>query len=190
MKSFALILVLAAGPVFADEISDGLEDALKAYQDGDLKEATELVDYVKSLLGEKNANLLTGFLPDAPEGWSREVEDTAAMSGAFAGLGQGGLIVSARYTTQTGKGISYMIMADSPMMAMMGAIFSNPALMGGKAKVKRINRQKVLIGEDGQLQAMVHNRFIIQMDPDDKDVTIEEMIQLFEATDIDGLKDF
>lgn len=126
----------------------------------------------------------------SPEGWSREVEDGAAMSGAFAGMGQGGLVASAKYMTDAGNEISYMIMADSPMVAIMGNLFSNPALLGAQGKMKRINRQKVLVGKDGNFQALLHNRFMIQIEPNDQNVTEEDMLKLFEATDINGLKDF
>lgn len=188
-KIITLIFALATTPLYADEISDSLSDALKAYQEGDLKETSELVSYIKTLLAEKNADVLAGFLPEAPAGWSRELDDGAAMSGTMASLGQGGSIASAKYKTDQGGGISYMIMADSPMMAMMGAMLTNPALMGG-GKVKRIKRQKVLIGKDGELQAMLHNRFIIRIEPEDKDVSEEDLISLFEATDIDGLQGY
>jgi hypothetical protein len=188
-KIITLIFTLATTPLYADEISDSLRDALKAYEDGDLKETSELMSYVTTLLAEKNANVLAGFLPEAPSGWSRELDDGAATSGAMASLGQGGSIASAKYKTDLGGDISYMIMADSPMMAMMGAMLANPALMGG-GKVKRIKRQKVLIGKEGELQAMLHNRFVIRIEPDNKDVSEEDLIILFEATDVDGLQGY
>jgi hypothetical protein len=190
MKRLLLILVLAAGPAVSDEISDGLQDALKAYQEGDLKEATEVVDYVAKLLKEKNANRLTVFLPDAPSGWKRQLVDTATISGALIGLGQDGTAASAKYTNENGKTVSYTIMADSPMMAMMGAVLSNPALMGNAGKTMRIKRQNVLLDDDGVLQSMVYNRFVIRISPDNSGVGEDILVQLFETTDFDGLKDF
>jgi len=71
------------------------------------------------------------------------------------------------------------------MAMMMGAQFSNPALLAQMGEVRRINRQQVLLSNDGDLQALVANRFLIQIEgSDDQDIHAE----LFEGIDIKALK--
>ncbi len=66
-------------------------------------------------------------------------------------------------------------------------MFGNAALMGSMGKVKRIGRQKVVITNDGELQAMVDNRIFIQVTGR---APVEDKEAYFGAIDLAGLKDF
>ena len=65
-------LALLAAPASADEIADTLQSAIDAYQEGDVQYALEELDYARSKLLELKTDALSGFLPEAPEGWTPE----------------------------------------------------------------------------------------------------------------------
>jgi len=61
----ALALILAL-PAAADEISDTMQSALDAYNEGDAAYALEELDYARQLLLQLKTDALTQFLPEAP----------------------------------------------------------------------------------------------------------------------------
>jgi len=193
MPRFASALAIAAvasalslaqpGTARADDIEDSLRAALEAYQAGDIALAKEELDFASQLLSQLKAEGLAGFLPDPLPGWEREDGETQAMGAAMMG---GGLSASAAYT-QGDKRINIEMLADNPMVTAMAGMFTNTAVMGSMGTVRRINGQKVVITNDGELQTMVNNRILIQMSGT---APTEDMEAYFAAIDMDGLKAF
>jgi hypothetical protein len=66
-------------------------------------------------------------------------------------------------------------------------MFGNTALMGAMGQVKRINRQKVVITKNGELQALIDNRILVQIGGN---ASAEDKEAYFAAMDIKGLEDF
>jgi hypothetical protein len=62
---------LVAAPVSADEFTETLESALKAYGEGDITGARQDLDYAAKLLTALKAEALAKFLPEPPAGWTR-----------------------------------------------------------------------------------------------------------------------
>ncbi len=62
---------VAAAPVFAfaDDITDAIEQARKAYQGGDLAGAKQNLDLASQLIGQKNAEGFAALLPAPLSGW-------------------------------------------------------------------------------------------------------------------------
>lgn len=175
-------MFLLAPAAQADEISETIEAALEAYAAGDIKLAKEELDYAGQLLNQLKAQGLTGFLPDALDGWEREeIETQAAGAAAF-----GGLMAEAIYIRGEDD-IELRLMADNPMVAAMGTALSNAAIMGTMGTVKRINRQKLVVTPDGEIQALVDGRVLVQIEGA---ASVEDKLAYFEALDIDGLKNF
>ena len=180
--AFAFLAFLIALPAQADEIEDTIEAALEAYREGDLKTAKEELDFAAQLMAQQKAEGLGGFLPEPLAGWEREVEDTTQAITMFGG----GLMAKARYSDGEND-VEIQMMADNQMVAAMGAMFNNAALMGAMGKVKRINRQKVVITPQGELQTLIANRIMIQITgsaPED----VKEAY--FAGIDIEGLEEF
>ena len=171
---------LTTGTAAADEFKDTIEAAIEAYEAGDIKTAKEEIDFAAQLLGQMKAEGLSGFLPEALDGWEREVGETQSM----AALG-GGQMASARYT-RDGKTVEIQLMAGNQMVTAMGAMFSNPVLMGAAGKVKRINRQKVVITNQGEIQTLI-NQVMVQISGS-ADVDAKE--EYFGEMDVKGLEAF
>ena len=95
-----LALVLAAAPVVADEFTDTLQSALKAYEEGDVDGASADLEYAGKLLTAMKAESLAALLPAALPGWTRAEADAAESSG-FMGMLGGGTAAAATYTKGT-----------------------------------------------------------------------------------------
>ena len=186
MKQFVVALCLAAGlgsASAADEIEDAIAAGLEAYRAGDMAGAKEELDYAATLLGQKKAAGLTAFLPPALDGWTRSDGDASAAGAALFG---GGLNASADYTRGADM-VEIQIMADSPMVAGMGAMLGNPAMMATQGEVRRVGRQRYVVTADGGVMALVGGRALVQLSGS---AAREDKIAYFEAIDFSGLEAF
>ncbi len=174
----ALVLFLpVAAP--ADEIADTIRSALDAYETGDVQYATEELAYAQQLLRELKASGLSAFLPPAPEGWTRS--DDAEMSANMGFMGGG---VGAKATYQKGDSrFEITLMADNPMVAAMGGMFANAAMMG--IRQVRVGRER-FADQDGQLTALIGNRVLVQASGAPADV----MVPVLQAIDFAALAAF
>lgn len=187
MKKYLPYLALLAAmstAVRADDVSETLANALKAYEAGDIKYALEEIAYAEQLLKDMQAGELEAFLPLAPEGWAREIDE-----GAAAGFGMmGGTGVVATYKSETDSKIeqfTFTIMMDSPMVAGMAGLFGNAALMGSQGKLVRVGREKFLKQED-KLMGLIDGRVLIQVEGGQS----EMVIPMLESIDLRALGRF
>ncbi|MEL6335111.1 MAG: hypothetical protein AAFQ88_00570 [Pseudomonadota bacterium] len=168
-----------------DEVEQALEAALEAYRAGDFALAQQEVDFAAGLLSQRKAQNLASLLPGPFDGWGMEEDGDTNMT-AMAAMFGGGLVAQRIYHGPSGT-VELTIMADNPMVASMAALFQNPGLMGAGGTLKRLAGQRAVMSPDGELTAMVANRFLIQVTGDadeaDKDA-------YFSAIDFDGLSAF
>ncbi len=177
---FAILLVSATNPALADEVTDTLSSALQAYDEGDIDYAIEELDYAKQLLQAMSVQALTDFLPEAPEGWTREI-GASEMNAGLAILG-GGVGAEATYSNGS-ETVTVTIMADNPMVAMFGGMIANAGMMG--LKMHRIGREKFVF-DDGQLTGLIDNRIMVQAEGAD----VDTMISILENMDFKALANF
>ncbi len=178
----ALVIGGLSAAAQADEIEDSLQMALEAYQAGDINAAKEEIDYVGQLLTQLKAAALGAFLPEALPDWIKGEGEAGATTMGFGG----GLAASASYTRGRDV-IEIQIMAENAMVNTMAVMFANPAVMGSMGTLKRIKRQKVVITQQGELQALLDKRILIQITGPSP---AEDKEAYFAAMDIRGLKDF
>lgn len=157
--------------------------ALEAYQAGDINAAKEEIDYAAQLISQMKAAGLSEFLPDALPDWTRAEGDGQAP--ANMGFG-GGMVASASYMRENDR-IEIQLMADNQMVTAMAGMFNNAAMMGSLGQVKRIRRQKVVITQQGELQAMINNRIFVKITGR---APVEDKEAYFAALDLRGLQDF
>ncbi len=155
-----------AGAAVADDVSDTLTSALEAYEDGDLQYAIEELEYAKQLMLGMKTDALSAFLPDAPEGWSREIN--TEMNAGLAMMG-GGVGSEAEYTGP-GDTFTITIMADNPMVGAMGAMIGNAAAMG--AKIERVGREKFMV-QDDTAQGLIDKRILVKAENGDMAMMLE-----------------
>lgn len=174
-------LLLAPLPAAADDITDALSAALGAYEDGDISDALGEIAYATQLLNALQAQGLANFLPEPLDGWTREVSDDVSASLGFMG---GGTAAQATYQGPSGQ-FSITLMADNPMVASMGAMLGNAAIMSSMGQIVRINRENFL-SADGDLSGLIGNRILIQAENGEE----ADMIAHLEQLDFDELEDF
>ncbi|MEL7204606.1 MAG: hypothetical protein AAGL19_10575 [Pseudomonadota bacterium] len=175
----AAALAMSVSTAQADDITEALESAMQAYEDGDTQYALEELEFAKQLLQAMKTDELVQFLPDAPDGWSREVNTEMNAGLAFMGGGSG---AEATYDGD-GQSITITMMADNPMVAGMAGMIGNAGLMG--AQVERLGRQKFMIME-GEISGLVDNRILIQASGGD----VDDMLELLETMDFRALGKF
>jgi len=178
---FAVLAILATAPAHADEVADTIRSALDAYEEGDVAYAAEELTFALQLLKEMRAGDLQAFLPEALDGWTRELDPDAA-----AGLAMmGGTGAAARYTGGSGD-FQVTIMMDSPMIAGMAAMFTNPAVIASSGgRMVRVGREK-FVSMDGNVTGLVGNRVLIQAEGDDEAAIIAHL----ETIDLRALSQF
>lgn len=182
LKPFILAgaaLAFTLGTAQADDITEALQSALEAYEDGDTQYALEELEYAKQLLQALKTDALVEFLPEAPDGWSREVNTEMNAGLAFMGGGTG---AEATYSGD-GQSITITVMADNPMVAGMAGMIGNAGLMG--AKIERVGRQKFMV-MDSEINGLVDNRILVKASGGDVDM----MLELLETMDFRALGKF
>lgn len=117
---------LLAGSATADEITDQVTLGVEAYEAQEYQAAIDELQYavalIQELLNAQNAQLL----PDPLSGWEAgEVENTSAALGM---LGGGGTHMSRRYS-KGDMSVEIVLSANSPLLATMSAMISNPMLL-------------------------------------------------------------
>lgn len=165
MMTAAAMIAMMPLTAQADEVTDTLEAAIAAYNDGDIAFALEELGFARDMLMAKQTESFGSLLPEAPDGWTREMDNDMVAGMAMFGGGTG---AGARYTSADGQQ-SYTItmLADSPMVISMGAMVQNAGAMG--MDVERVGQQRVAIG-DNQAMALVNNRILVTIDGDGRDL--------------------
>ena len=138
-----LTLTLSAGHAHADEITDQIQSAVEAYEQQDYQGAIGDLNYaiaqIQEIVNARNAQLL----PEPLDGWT--ASDVENVGAAMAMLG-GGTSMTRRYSRGT-EALEINITANSPWIAGMMQMMSNPMLMAGNPNLKpyrykRINGMK------------------------------------------------
>ena len=100
---------LLAAPALADDITDAIEQARKAYQGGDLANAKQSLDLASQLIGQKNAESFATLLPNPLPGWKAEKPQAQAMGAAVFGAS----VASRSYSNAQGESVEVQITGDS-----------------------------------------------------------------------------
>lgn len=170
---FAVLLAVAGTTAsWADDVSDTLQSALDAYEEGDLQYALEELEYAKQLMLTMKTDALTVFLPEAPAGWTREINSEINAS---LGMMGGGVGAEAEYSNDNDS-FTVTILADNPMVGAMTAIISNAAAMG--MKIERVGREKFAI-QDDTVQGLIDNRILVKAEGGD----VAQMLELLKQID-------
>src|SRR5690242_7730585 len=95
LRLLALPVMLAVAPVArADDVTDQINEALKAYQNHDTQTAIAALDAASNLLRQGRADALKKLLPAVPPGWNADDAESSAVSVAMLG---GGVTASRAY---------------------------------------------------------------------------------------------
>jgi hypothetical protein len=164
--SVALMSFLAT-PLFADDVTESISEALEYYNNGDYSDAVSNLNYAAQLIQQKKGVSLESLLPQPLKGWmAAEASSQAAAAGVFGG------VTAEREYTRGDATVSVTIISDSPMIQGMAMLFSNPVFaVSDGGKLEKIAGQKAIVkydsaGKSGEIQIMVGNRFLVMIEGD------------------------
>ncbi len=152
----ALVLLGLVSSSRADDVSDAVAEAAKAYAAGDLATAKQSLDLASQLVAQKQADALAKLLPEPPSGWTAEPVDATAGMAGFLG---GGLILKRSYERGE-KAVELQLMANSPILGSMAPLFANVQLLGGMGKVFRQKGRVAVLTNEGEIQLVVGKTFV------------------------------
>src|SRR6266849_27789 len=124
------VLGLLAAPALADDITDAIEQARKAYQAGDLGNAKQSLDLASQLIGQKNAEIFATLLPNPLPGWKAE----RAQAQAVGAVAFGGSVASRSYSNAKGDNVEVQITGDSALVMQFAPLLANPQFAGAMGK--------------------------------------------------------
>lgn len=153
----AAALILAAGPAFADDITDAMDQARKAYSAGDLTAAKQSLDLASQLVGQKNAEGFAALLPAPLSGWKAD----AAQTTAVGQVGFGVSAASRTYTNAKDETVEVQITGDSAMITQFAAMLNNPVFAGAMGKIIKVADQRAIQTREGDVHTVVANKFLV-----------------------------
>ena len=156
-------LMIFAQPLYADDVTDSINEALDAYKEGEYSTAVDSLNYASQLIQQKKSETLSSFLPEPLDGWTSNKSESNAVGAAMFGGG----ITATRQYIKGKNNITVEIVTDSPLLQSMMMMFSNPMYAtsdGGK--LEKIKRQKAIVKFNpdtnrGDIKIVIANRFLV-----------------------------
>lgn len=178
----ALLLFACPAALFADEVSDALDGALKHYQAGKLDEAAASLQNALNLINAKRTTSLSTVLPDEIKGWKGGKVESSSLDK----IG-GGSTLERDYRKDDKKAV-VSIAADSPLLNQVAGFLKNPALGGLLGlKTRQVGDLTAMIQpKEGLLQMAVNDRYLVQIQG--KKLTEEELATLAAGVKVEALK--
>jgi hypothetical protein len=187
---FTGLLFSTPGSVWADEVTDSVEEAMEYYKEGDFVEAANSLDYASQLIRQKRSGNLEVFLPDPLSGWTAEdIKSQAAGTGML-----GGMISVKRTYRKDQSSVTAEIIVDSPGIQSMIMLLSNPAYASADGgKLTKIKRQKAIIkyrpsAKNGEIHIVVAKKYLVNIEG--RDVSKDDLVDYASAIDYHKLKKF
>jgi len=153
--------------VYADDITDSINEGLKYYKDGQYSDAATSLNYASQLIQQKKGGSLKLLFPEPLSGWKAE-DATSETSGAAFGVG----ISAEREYNKGQSAVTIEIVADSPMLQGVMMMLSNPMIsQADGGKLIKVGGQKAIVKYDstnksGDIQVVVANRFLVSINGD------------------------
>ncbi|MFC1789101.1 hypothetical protein ACFLZE_04220 [Thermodesulfobacteriota bacterium] len=187
---FVGVSIFTSGAVWADEITDSIDEAIEYYKEGDFVEAANSLDYASQLIRQKRSGNLEAFLPEPLAGWSAEDVKSKAVGAGYLG----GMISANKKYRKDQSSVTIEIITDSPALQSMVMMFSNPAYASADGgKLTKIKRQKAIIKytpsrKNGEINIVVAKQYLVTIKG--RKVEESDLIDYASAIDYKKLKKF
>ncbi|HTI80973.1 MAG TPA: hypothetical protein VL614_11050 [Acetobacteraceae bacterium] len=187
-RCLVLLLLAVAVPqaVHADDVTDQINEALKAYQNHDTRAAIAALDAAENLLREARADALKNLLPPVPPGWSADNAESTAVGVAMMG---GGTTASRTYHLDAQQ-VEVEIMGDSPMLQGLAALLGSPFAAAGGMKTVVIGGRRMSYAEnDNSYMALVADKVIVKVsgNKETPDPTLKSFVQAIDFAALEKL---
>jgi len=153
----AAVLLVAAPALGADDVTEAIDQARKAYQGGDLASAKQSLDLASQLIGQKNADTFGKLLPAPLAGWKADDVQTTAIGA----VGFGASTASRHYTNAKGDSVEVQITGDSTIVMQYATVLNNPAIAGALGKIVRVGNQRAIQAQNGDVHMVINNKYMV-----------------------------
>jgi hypothetical protein len=184
----AVLLLVAAtmSGARADDVTDQINEALKAYQNHDTQTAVAALDAAANLMRQTRADGRKKLLPPTPPGWSADEAQSTAVGVAMLG---GGIAANRAYHNGDQR-VEVQIVTDSPVLQGMAALIGSPlATMGGMKTVVIGGRRMSYTESDHSYMTVVADEVIVRLEgnADTPDATLKSFIGAIDFAAIEKL---
>jgi hypothetical protein len=179
-----LVVMTIASGACADDVTDQISEALKAYQNHDTRTAIAALDAATNLLRQSRADGLKKLLPPPPPGWTADAAESTAVSVAMLG---GGITASRAYHNGVQR-VEVQLVADSPMLQSLAALISSPlGAIGGMSTVVIGGRRMSYTENDHTYMTLVADKVIVKIEgnSDTPDPTLKSFIGVIDFAAIE-----
>ena len=189
----ALLLFVLALPLWADDVTDWIDDGKKAYTAGNYSEAAQSLEYAAQMIRQLKGESFTEVFPAAPAGWKQQDSEASAVSSSLMGGATSATTSYERERDGMYDSVRISITTDSPMLSMVSMAFSNPMFMSGDGqRMIKINGQKALLDYDasdrsGDIQIVLNQNVLISIDG--SGVSEEELRSFATGIDFDKVSE-
>lgn len=179
--------LMAGASALADDVTDQVDEAMKAYKEQDYSTAATNLEAAAQLIRQKRAESFTKFLPKPLSGWEAEDASTQAAGAAMFGGG----VSAERHYSKGDSTITVKLLSDSPIMQGVMMMMSNPMFASSDGgKLETIKRQKAIVkykeaNKGGEINIVLSGVMLITIEG--RDCTLADMKAYAEAIDFGGL---
>lgn len=176
--------LITAHVAAADEVETRLQRGLDAYRAGQYTRTLQELGTALQAVQARVADEYRGLLPPPPSGWDADDTEVRALAPAVA---SGALQLSRRYFREEEE-IALEVSVDSPLLAGLGLMLSDPKLLAGEpaARPYRLGDHKGLmksLGDETELSVIVGPRLLLRASATNvKDETVTE--RLLDSVDL------
>ncbi len=189
----ALLLLMLVLPLRADDVTDWVDDGLKAYKAGNFSEAAQSLEYAAQLIRQQKGEAFTAVFPKAPAGWTQLDAEGTAVASSLLGGATGATTSYERESEGIYDNVNISITTDSPMLSMVSMAFANPMFMSGDGqRMIKINGQKALLEYDaedrsGSIQIVLNQNVLVSVDGNG--VSEDELRSFAQGIDFDKVSE-
>jgi hypothetical protein len=156
-----LSLIATLSGARADDVTDQIDAALRAYQNHETQTAIAALDAASSLMRQSRADVLKKLLPPPPPGWTADEAASSAVSVAMLG---GGITASRAYRNGDQR-VEVQFAADSPLLQGMAALIDSPPAAVAGMKTVTIDGHRMSYTEiDHSYMTLVAHKVIVKIE--------------------------
>lgn len=159
-------------PARADEVTDQIDEAVKAYHKKDYATAGAALDAASKLIRQLRADDLAKLLPDPLDGWKADDAEKTSMGAALLG----GATTVVRHYHKGNQSVEVNVTTDSPMVQGMGALLGSALMAGGDNKLVILDGRKLTYTKsDNSYQCLIGGKALVKVsgDPSVDDATLK-----------------
>ena len=173
-----IALLVFTGVSFADDVTDQIELAKKAYKQNDYNKSMEALDTASILIRQKRSDSIEEILPESFSGWDAGRKKTKSFMGM--------LIVSRTYTKGEDE-VEITVDTGSPLMDLVSSLFVGSSITGSERKLRMIDGRRISYDTiSNYYLAVIDKKTMVKVEGTDK-VAEKTLRAFYEKIDMEKL---